>query len=747
MDAMLVLKGTIVLTLALLGERVLRRGPAATRHRFWSVAFAAILVLPLAASTLPSLRVAVPAALAAVASPSSHREMPPGRADQRSGSGTRPDPEAAPVGAASTAGGPVERGSSTPGPPPDSARMPIGARWIRSTPIVLLLVMWLTGTIAAIAALLLSLVGVLRLARRSEELLDPAWRIASAAIGARLGLRHSPRLVVNSHVLTPMAGGIWMPVVFLPAAAGTWNAERRDVVLAHELAHLAGRDPLRHVAMRLALALYWFHPLAWIAARHATAAREQACDEAVLALGTRPSAYARVLLDLADSMHGSVAPSGALAMVERSLLEARLMTILSSKIHPAEARKLSIPSIAVAVLTLAIAVAQPAAPGAAKSIAPDAPARAASSVAAPAWLGEATARVREWASQASITGDSACSWDSSGDSAFMGSTSTRVVRGRTVILEQMGTRGTTRVVQKRFGDTQLCMLAEDAGERQKTERPSEWPGRARRVVLEARRGGVVQRLEIEGGAAANQRISWQVGSVRRPFDADAQRWRDRMLAVLDTTWELSTLRGEVSTLHGEISSIHGHESSLRGEISSLRGEVSSMQGRASSIRGEESSLRGRISSIQGHVSSLRGAISSEQGAISSLSAVGYPLDDAGRERRATRLRDHLAEIARLEQAIRDYDADAKIAAVEREIAALDSSAKVAAIDAQIRASDLDAKVAAVERRIADLDVAGKVAAIERQIAALDAERRTRLLEERRDVELRQLDAAIDAIRR
>src|SRR5260370_6837174 len=97
-----------------------------------------------------------------------------------------------------------------------------------------------------------------------------------------------------------MAGGCWQPTVFLPAAARDWTTERRDVVLTHELAHLAGRDPLRHALARVAVALYWFHPLAWIAAARASAAREAACDEAVIATGVRPSTYARILLRSQD---------------------------------------------------------------------------------------------------------------------------------------------------------------------------------------------------------------------------------------------------------------------------------------------------------------------------------------------------------------------------------------------------------------------------------------------------------------
>ena len=314
-----------------------------------------------------------------------------------------------------------------------------------------------------------------------------------------------------------------------------------------------------------------------------------------------------------------------------------------------------------------------------------------------------------------------------------------------MIYEQVGTLGTDRTIQQTFGDMRVCMLAEGAGDRTSADRPSQWPGRATRVVLEVRRGGLVQRLEItrQGGG---QRLSWQVGGRDRAFDAAAQAWRDRMFVVLDTTWELSSLRGDVSSLRGQISSIRGQQSSLRGEVSSLRGHVSSLGGQISSIRGQESSLQGQISSINGHLSSLHGAISSERGAISSINGSRYWASDAERANIGKRVAQHEAEIARIERAIRDYEAAAKVAAVEREIQSLDFDKKVAAVEAEIRAFDLDRKVAEVERSIATLDVDGKVAAIERQIAALDADRRGRQLEDRRDAELKQLEAAIAAIK-
>src|SRR5207245_1945940 len=157
--------------------------------------------------------------------------------------------------------------------------------------------------------------------------------------------------------------------------------------------------------------LYWFHPLVWIAARQSSVAREQACDEAVLALGTRPSAYAQVLLDLADSMQAP-APLAALPMVERSLLETRLMAILNDKRRPAPVRRGLMPALGIAAFTLSLAAAQPAV-------------RAIASAALPAPAPATTLHMTAAAgTETHLTADSACWWDSSTGSSFSGTMST-----------------------------------------------------------------------------------------------------------------------------------------------------------------------------------------------------------------------------------------------------------------------------------------------------------------------------------
>lgn len=699
MDTTLLLKATALLLAALFAGRLLRNAPAAARHRYWSAAFAALLLLPLLVLTLPAVVVPLPTSPPPVVdatpqtSPETASVRPPapeiGRAE------VRPSTE------------PVPR---------------------RVFPLrTLLLSAWAAGTCLALAALLLSLWRVRRLSGAAEELHDPQWTAAAAAIAGRLEFRRTVRLLVSEAVAAPMAGGLLRPTAFLPASSREWTAEQRDVVLAHEISHMASRDPLRHLLTRLTVALYWFHPLTWIAACEAGAAREEACDAAVLALGTRPSRYATILLDLAESLPPRPRMLAALPMAQRSSLEMRLMSILKDS-RPSTRRLALLPLLLLAPVTVVIAAAQTGRratpPVAAALVTPAAP--AAQPGVPQVAMQAVTVMPAEPAQPVRASGD--C-WDTSFEGTFIG---------------RLSTRGSSRVIQKRFGDLRLCMVAEDVSDGGDADNraPSQWLDDASRWVMEVRGDGVLQKLENRGG-----QLSWSSGGRERPVDSSVEAWRTRMLALFDTLWELSSLRGEVSSLRGEISSVHGEHSSLRGEISSLHGHVSSLRGEISSILGEESSMRGEISSIRGHLSSLYGEISSERGEISSLSAMNSSrATDSERASIASIVARHEAEIERIEQEIRDYDADAKVAEVERSIARHDAKGKVAAVEAQIRAFDLPGKVAEIERRIATLDVQGQVGAIERKIAVLDADRRGRELEQRVEQQLRQLEEAIRAMR-
>jgi beta-lactamase regulating signal transducer with metallopeptidase domain/predicted nucleic acid-binding Zn-ribbon protein len=702
--SLILLKVSVLLAAVLIAARALRRAPAARRHGIWSTAFVALLALPLLALMLPALRVPVPSW------PSTAVPNSPAIADR--------------VGDVETPELPVANGprsnvelSSAPASGDEGAQVDV------PSPAALLTGIWLAGAAASLVALLIALGRVGRMTAGARALDSAEWRDTVRQVSELLGVRSGVRVLAAEAVITPLAGGIIRPTVYVPRDAAEWDAERRQIVLAHEIAHLASRDPLRKLVARVACAFYWFHPLVWLAQRQATTDCEQACDETVLALGVRPSTYARVLLDFADAAPLRVA--GAMVpIVRRAHLEERIMAILRPSPRPAAALRGLFSLVAMGALTLTLAAARPV-----------------SSVAVPAEATEATqepespraieesrarvARAADSAPTATMVLAAEPCWDSaSDDRSFSGSIS---MSGRT-IHEQIGRRGDDRVIQTRLGDLQLCMIAEGFGSDREAP-PSEWIARADRVILETQRGNDVRQMAIAGND-----VTWTVGGQTRPVDAAANEWRAALLAVLDPIWELAQLRGLASTMRGEISTIHGERSTLRGEISTLRGHVSTLRGEISTVRGHGSTLRGEISTIRGHESTLRGRISTERGAISSLRALRRDDPDDV----AARIRRHEDEIRSIEADIARYDADARVRAVERELEDFNVEAKVAAVEQQIRDFDLAGRTAATERQIADLDVERRVQAIENDIQALDVPGRSPELEQRRDAALVRL---------
>lgn len=104
---------------------------------------------------------------------------------------------------------------------------------------------------------------------------------------------------LTSHINSPCLCGICVPAIYMTKNA-LWSQERKDHILLHEMTHYRHLDHIWAVVRSLCLALYWFHPLVWIAAKLSAEDSELACDEGTLVrLGEeKREAYGRTLIEM-----------------------------------------------------------------------------------------------------------------------------------------------------------------------------------------------------------------------------------------------------------------------------------------------------------------------------------------------------------------------------------------------------------------------------------------------------------------
>jgi hypothetical protein len=193
-----------------------------------------------------------------------------------------------------------------------------------------LVVTWLFGSFAVLGWLTLGHLRLRSLTHKSWPLDGIDWIKLLREERERSGVDNNLRLLCHPDVSTPLTWGSFNPIIMLPEDALEWSAEHRRIVLRHELAHVARQDALAQLAAGVACAIYWFHPLVWIAERKLRAECELACDDKVVASGTPAPVYAAHLLEVARSARSFGGPGFlSVAMARSSQLEGRLLAVLN----------------------------------------------------------------------------------------------------------------------------------------------------------------------------------------------------------------------------------------------------------------------------------------------------------------------------------------------------------------------------------------------------------------------------------
>jgi len=341
-------KSSLLFAGALLITLCMRRCGAAARHLVWIGAVAGAALLPAIGALAPAWNVPLLATQVATG-PS----LPPGG-----------DAVALPPVAGSQAmpnrvvSSPQSLGSigAAPARTPDVNRAPERGRTRRSDGgfLALVVVAWLLGSIWCLSRIGVSILSLIRLRRRAAPVADLSW---GRAVRDITSTNRRVALLVSDDVDVPLTWGIFRPVILLPRESDEWTEARRELVLRHEMAHVARHDVPTQLLARVVRALYWPNPLAWVADRRLRLECEQACDDRVLAGGVRPTRYAEELLEIATALGPRNIASFAPGLASRLSLEVRLRALLDVRSTRRRATRLDAALTTIGVVSLALPLA------------------------------------------------------------------------------------------------------------------------------------------------------------------------------------------------------------------------------------------------------------------------------------------------------------------------------------------------------------------------------------------------------
>lgn len=346
----ILVKATLVLLVAWTVTTLMRRrSSAALRHLVWSAALTGVLVLPAAVAIAAAWQLAL--RLPAWTAGTTGGPTVPGLIARsvRGGSGVAP--------AAATASTRVRVVD------PESL-FAVPSTSLPATPRrAVVLILWIVGSVLLLVRLAGGLVWSIAHARRATPVHDAAWISDLRTASDTLGLRRHVPILRSSAVAVPVVCGVVRPKLLVPVSSEDWDADRRLIVLLHELAHVRRGDCVTQLLAQLAFASLWFHPLMTLALVRLRAEQECATDDLVLRAGAPPPEYARHLCEIAEAAHGIRLPVGAsLAMAHSSRLGRRIAAILddATRRTPASRRRSALVCSVAGACVAVLAVVQPA---------------------------------------------------------------------------------------------------------------------------------------------------------------------------------------------------------------------------------------------------------------------------------------------------------------------------------------------------------------------------------------------------
>lgn len=191
---------------------------------------------------------------------------------------------------------------------------------------------WIVGVLAFAGLVVWRYVRLLVRLRRAESVDEGPLRIELDRLALAMEKSNPPELLLSKDITSPFLIGLLRPRIVLPdGLVVSLSPEHLRNVLLHELTHWKRGDVWVGWAQVLAQALFWFHPVVWLANAQIRHERESACDEEAIGRGNcDPVQYGESLLKvLLESRGRSATQLGFLGIFERGTkIQKRLEDIM-----------------------------------------------------------------------------------------------------------------------------------------------------------------------------------------------------------------------------------------------------------------------------------------------------------------------------------------------------------------------------------------------------------------------------------
>lgn len=164
-----------------------------------------------------------------------------------------------------------------------------------------LLIVWAAGAAITIVKLSVAIVmaslfvRAARPATTQREGLNELW--LSELSRVKIPGRHEPQLLVSEHSTGPACWQFhWPLIIFHPRILEQCPLPQLQMMIRHEMVHLARQHPFQLFLQRLVAVVFWFHPVVWRLSEELSKVREMACDEMSIESSVDAATYLRSLL-------------------------------------------------------------------------------------------------------------------------------------------------------------------------------------------------------------------------------------------------------------------------------------------------------------------------------------------------------------------------------------------------------------------------------------------------------------------